>query len=330
MESHKSTQTAQTVTGAIQAVIDASPARKRLTIICPVFNEAKVITLFYGRIRPVMDKLAQNYDVNLVFSNNASTDATLFEIEKIRKEAKDVFVLSLTANVGYQRSLECGLRNCKGDLFVFIDVDCEDPPEMILEFVQAHEQGFDIVYGERTDREESEFVKMLRKIFYRTLRAVADEEVILDMAEFSLMTSEVRDAIIQDNTSFPFIRASIGRVGYRRKGITYKRHKRIAGETHYNFLGMTKFAIAGILSSSTLFLRIPIYTLPFWLLLMALLPSAYVLTDNKWYLVATFLAFATYVGATISFIAIYVARIHKNTLGRPNFIIDSRTSSAQP
>lgn len=330
MESQTSAQLHTNPQVVGNAHIDASPARKRLTIICPVHNEAKVIPLFYERMRPVMDKLSESYDVNLVFSNNASTDKTLAAIEKIRTQAKDVFVISLSANVGYQRSLECGLRNCKGDLFAFIDVDCEDPPEMIVEFVQAYEEGYDIVYGERTDREEPEYVKMLRKIFYRILRALADEEVILDMAEFSLMTAEVRDAIIQDNTSFPFIRASIGRVGFRRRGITYKRHKRIAGDSHYNFFSMTKFAVAGILSSSTLFLRIPIYSLPFWLALMLILPSAYLLTDNRWYLVATFLAFASYIGTTISFIAIYVARIHKNTLGRPNFIIDRKTSSPQP
>lgn len=308
---------------------NANPSKTGLAIICPVHNEAKVIPLFFERMKPVMEALSGKYDVSLIFSNNASTDTTLESIEKIRNENKNVYVISLSSNVGYQRSLECGLKNSSGDLFAFIDVDCEDPPEMILSFIQAYEEGYDIVYGERADREEPEYVKFLRKIFYRILRAVADEEVILDMAEFSLMTKEVRDAIVQDNTSFPFIRASIGRVGFRRKGITYKRHKRIAGDSHYNFFSMTKFAIAGILSSSTLFLRIPIYSLPAFLLLMIALPSAYVLTSNAWWLVATFFLFTLYVSSTVSFIAIYVARIYKNTLGRPNSIIDRRTSHLQ-
>lgn len=329
MNSVSSTQTLQP--GLTESAIrfDAKPARLALSIICPVHNEAKVIPLFFERIKPVMDSLSAKYDVSLIFSNNASTDTTLESIEKIRNENENVYVISLTSNVGYQRSLECGLKNSKGDLFVFIDVDCEDPPEMILEFVRAYEEGYDIVYGERADREEPESVKFLRKIFYRVLKAVADEEVILDMAEFSLMTSEVRDSIVQDNTSFPFIRASIGRVGYRRKGITYKRHRRIAGDSHYNFFSMTKFAVAGILSSSTLFLRIPIYSLPIFMLLMIALPAGFVLSNNPWFLVAAFAAFTLYVGSTISFIAIYVARIYKNTLGRPNSIIDRKTSKLQ-
>jgi dolichol-phosphate mannosyltransferase len=281
-------------------------------------------------MRPVMDQLARDYDVNLVFSNNCSSDDTLAAIEQIRKTDKDVYVISLSANVGYQRSLECCLRNCKGDLFAFIDADCEDPPEMILEFIRAHEQGFDIVYGERGDREEPDYVIFLRKVFYRILRAMADEDVILDMAEFSLMTSEVRDAIIKDNTSYPFIRASISRVGFKRQGISYKRHKRIAGTSHYNFMRMTEFAVAGILSSSTLLLRVPIFVLPFWLAAMIVLPSCYVMTENKWFLVACFGLFAAYIGATTSFVALYVARVLKNTLGRPNFTIDSKNSSLQP
>lgn len=304
--------------------------KRKLTIICPVHNEAKVIPLFYARMKPVLDELGKDYEVALVFSNNASKDRTLESILEIRRFDPRVFVISLSANVGYQRSLECGLRNSQGDLFAFIDVDCEDPPEMLIEFVRSHEEGFDVVYGERADREEPEYVKFMRKVFYRILRAVADEEVILDMAEFSLMTSEVRDAIIQDNTSFPFIRASIGRVGYKRKGIVYKRQKRIAGESHYNFFSMSKFAIAGILSSSTLFLRIPIYTLPFWLLAMFVLPASYLICGNPWLLLAAFFVFAAYLGITVSFIGIYVARIHNNTLGRPNFVIDRKNSFLQP
>lgn len=280
-------------------------------------------------MQPVMEQLSSKYDVNLVFTNNASTDKTLEAIEQLRAEHPNVYVISLSANVGYQRSLECGLRSCKGDLFGFIDVDCEDPPEMILEFIKAYESGYDIVYGERLDREEAEYVKLMRKIFYRILRAVADEEVILDMAEFSLMTAEVRDAIVQDNTSYPFIRASIGRVGFKRKGIPYRRQKRIAGQSNYNFFGMTKFAIAGILSSSTLLLRLPIYSLPFWLAGVAALAIARIFLDNKIIDAGLILLFATYLGSTVSFIAIYVARIYKNTLGRPNYTINRKSTFMQ-
>lgn len=302
----------------------------RLTIICPVYNEEKVVPFFFERALLVIEELSARYQVDLLFLNNASTDGTYQAIEKLRQEHAFVYVITLSRNVGYQRSLECGLRNAKGDVITFIDVDCEDPPEMILEFVKYYEQGYDLVYGERVDREEIRPIKMLRKLFYHIVHRVADEDIVLYMAEFSLVTAEVRDAMVQDHNSFPFIRSSIARVGFHRIGIPYKRHRRIAGDTHYNLLGMTVFAIAGILSASTLPLRVPIYLLPFWLLLTAMLGAAQIATGNSWFLLANALSASAYLGGTAAFTALYVARTYKNGLGRPNYVIHRRYTHMQP
>jgi glycosyltransferase involved in cell wall biosynthesis len=301
-----------------------------ITILCPVYNEEPVIPLFWTRIRPVVEKLSERYVVHLLFLDNASTDRSADEIAKVRESWPATYLITMSRNVGYHASLECGLRNATGDLFVFIDVDCEDPPEMILEFVDKHEQGFDIVYGERVDRHESRAMKASRKFFYRILHALADEDILLDMAEFSLFTEEVRDATLDENSSFPFLRASIARVGFRRAAIPFKRQRRIAGTTHYNLVRMSIFAIAGILSSSTLFLRLPIYLLPVWLLTLLALGIGYVSTHSLWAVVAACLVFAAYIGFTMAFTALYVARSYKNGLHRPNAFIDRKRSIFQP
>lgn len=306
------------------------PDRPLLTILCPVHNEESVIPLFFARIHQVMRQLAGRYAVHLLFLDNASTDGTPQQIALTRDAWPDTYLISMSKNVGYPASLECGLRNAIGDLFVFIDVDCEDPPEMILTFVEEHERGYDIVYGERVDRDEPKLVKTARKMFYRLLRAVADEEILLDMAEFSLFTNEVRDAILNENTSFPFLRASIARVGFRRAAIPFKRQKRIAGKTHYNLLRMSLFAVGGILSASTLFLRLPTYLFPFWLLTLFLLGARYVSTHSPWIALAGFICFAAYIGGTIAFTALYVARTYKNGLQRPNAFVDEKRSHLQP
>ena len=303
--------------------------RPRLTVICPVCNEESTVSIFFERIQPVFAQLTDKYETALVFTNNASTDGTVSTILKIHESHLNVYLLTLSKNVGYQASLECGLRTAKGDVFVFIDVDLEDPPEMILDFVHWYEQGYDIVYGDRRDRSEPNLIKWGRKLFYRVLKVVADDDVILDMAEFSLMASHVRDAVVKDHTSFPFIRASIGRVGFKRKGLPYKRHRRVGGQSHFRFLGMAHFAIAGILSSSTLFLRLPIYTLPFCLLALTACAVARVYVDSRWLDVIILLLVCSYFGAAISFIAIYVGRTYKNSLGRPNFVIDQKHSILQ-
>src|ERR1700681_2293795 len=154
--------------GTGPAAVNHKAAMKiqQLSILCPVHNEERVIPLFYGRIRPVMEKLAESYTVHLLFLDNASIDRSAQQIEKIREAWPATYLITMSRNVGYHASLECGLRNAAGDVFVFIDVDCEDPPEMILEFVEKYAQGYDIVYGERVDREEAKAIQKARKFFY--------------------------------------------------------------------------------------------------------------------------------------------------------------------
>jgi glycosyltransferase involved in cell wall biosynthesis len=301
-----------------------------LTIICPVYNEEQAVPLFFDRVKPIIDELSLRYNVDLLFLNNASTDNTYSIIENLRKEHHFIYIITLSANSGYQRSIECGLRYAKGNVIVFIDVDCEDPPEMILEFVKYYEHGYEVVYGERVDREELNVIKLLRKFFYHIVKWVADEDVILYMAEFCLITSEVRDAVLNDQNSFPFIRSSIARVGYTRIGIPYKRHQRIAGVTHYNLVNMIVFAVAGILSSSTLPLRMPLYFFPFWLVLTGIFGALQIMTSNPWFLLINVLLACAYLGGTIAFIALYVARTYKNGLGRPNYVIHAKYTHMQP
>lgn len=305
------------------------PFLETLAILVPVFNEERCVPLFFERLLPVLESLNEQYRVHLVFLNNASTDGTLEAIAKVRERYPHTYVLTLSRNVGYQRSLEFGLKQCHADLFVFIDADCEDPPEMIKDFVLKHQGGFDIVYGERIDRSEATILKLVRKFFYRILRLIADEDIVLDMAEFSLITAEVRNAIIADHSSYPFIRASIGRVGFRRDGIPYRRQPRIAGFTHYNLWRMTTFAVGGLLASSTLLLRIVVYALPLWIATMLWLASHAALGRPEYLSWLIFSGF-TYCGIAASFICIYLARVYKNTLGRPNAFLDQRLSRLPP
>jgi polyisoprenyl-phosphate glycosyltransferase len=300
-----------------------------LTVIVPVFNEAEVIPLFFSRIQPVIAKIEKTYRVNLLFLNNASTDKSFEVISEIRRNFKFVHLITMSSNVGYQKSIECGLRNAKGDIFVVIDVDCEDPPEMILQFIDHYEEGFDLVYGLRADRSENRIMKLFRKFFYHLVRKVSDDEILLYMAEFALLTSEVRDATIASLDSFPFLRSSMARVGFNRIGISYKRAPRIAGETHYNLYGMTVFAIASILSSTTLPLRLPLYFMPWWILGSVVLVWAYSVSGTYVYLLFLTMISCIFIGGALSAIALYLARTYKNGLQRPNYFIHNRYSFLQ-
>jgi polyisoprenyl-phosphate glycosyltransferase len=303
---------------------------KKLTILCPVYNEEHCIPLFIERVKNVERQLSGKYLIDIFFSNNASTDSTLALLKKYSEIYDNIYFFTLSKNFGYQNSLQYALKHIVGDIFVIIDVDGEDPVEMILEFLNKYENGYDIVYGERADRDENYFIKSLRKLFYRILKAFSDDEIILDMAEFSLFTNEVRLSILDENNSFPFIRAAISRVGYNKVAISYKRNKRISGKTNYNFLTMLKFAVAGILSATTYPLRVPFYIFPFWLFYLG-----YVLYDlsideklNTWnvFLIISIIFILT----ILIFSALYLARTYKNIMNRSGaYIVKSKSKTRQ-
>lgn len=299
---------------------------KSISIICPVYNEETSILPFYNRLNAVIDPLRSKYDIELIFTNNRSEDKTLSEIQKIREFDKNVHVLTYSRNFGYQASVLGGLTMAASDGMIVIDVDCEDPPEMIPEFLNKWEEGYDIVYGLRMNRPEWKGLVYLRKLFYKVLKFTADADIILNMAEFSLVSSHVRDVMIKNNTTYPFLRSEIGYVGFSHHGIPYDRQTRINGKTHYNYWTMLIFGIGGILSSSTFPMRVAVYFLPFFILLnMIMLGLDLFLTIPglfKFLVVFDFI----YGISLLTTYGIYLARIYKNSISRPVFIVDWKHS----
>lgn len=296
------------------------------TVICPVHNEELSVPIFLDRMLAVFAQLEGRYRCDLVFLDNDSTDSTRERIAERARERSDISLVALSRNVGYQCSLECGLRSVSSDLNAIIDVDCEDPPELLPEFLKLYEQGYDIVYGERVDRPESAWMRLARKAYYRLTRFIADDHFVLDMAEFCIMSRRVREAVIADRSSFPFIRASIGRVGFSRKNVPYRREARAAGKTHYNLPRMTIYAIAGMLSSSTFVLRLPAYLFVPWAILETVLFATSFVTGSAAADRTMVFLGLLYCGFTLAAIGLYVARTYKNGLGRPNYFVDDRRS----
>jgi polyisoprenyl-phosphate glycosyltransferase len=297
--------------------------KPHITVICPVHNEQETIPLFYDRFKNVIRPLESDYIFELMFTNNASTDNTLSIIQNLAATDPMVNVITLSRNFGYQKSLTAGLSYAKGDAIVIIDVDCEDPPELIPQFIESwRNEGCDIVYGQRDQRPEPRIILMYRKLFYRLLTRISDSPTILDMAEFSLFTTKVRDLILKNKTTTPFIRNEIAYVGFKRKGIRYNRQKRIAGKTHYNLFRMLVFAVAGILTASTYPLRVALYSLfPAFLVNTAAIIT-YLFIPSQKIINLLICADLMYLMFTSAFIAVYLARVYNDLIGRPVYIID--------
>jgi len=300
---------------------------KRVSIICPVYNEEPTVALFYERLMRTLSPLRDRYAFEILFSDNRSTDRTVERVMELRARDPSVQLLCLTRNFGYQHSMVAALRQASGDAMVIIDADCEDPPEMIPTFLQHWEEGYDIIYGVRMRRAEPLTITLLRKLFYRINKMIADSDIILDMAEFCLMTSDVRDAVASSLSTYPFVRAEIAHYGYRRKGIRYDRQRRIAGRSHYSLYGMWRFAVAGILSSTTVPLRIALYMLPPLFLLNVLGLWGRATGRWTWGFEALVAGDLMWLCIAMAFLSLYTARNYRNVISRPLAVVDWKRSA---
>lgn len=298
----------------------AAEEKNLISIICPVHNEQRAVPLFYARLKKVLDELS-GFDYELIFTNNRSTDQTLSEIHKLQGLDQSVHVLTFSRNFGYQASILAGMKHARGDVTLVIDVDCEDPPELIPVFVQKWKEGHEIVYGIRGKRDEAKWITWFRLLFYRIMKFTADTDIILDMAEFALLSKTVRDILVKSTNTFPFLRAEIAYSGFKKVGVPYDRQKRIVGESHYNLYRMTLFAAAGIMTVSTFPLRAPIYFLPIIALLNIIAIALSAFGDGSWFQPVVMLDLLCLVFILIAQ-GLYIARIYKNGIGRPVYIID--------
>ena len=294
---------------------------RRLAVIVPIHNEVVNIEPFYARAKTALEGMSGLSSWRLVFCNNGSEDDSLAEVLRLRSVDQRVNVITLSKNFGYHSALLAGLSSVDSDLYAIIDVDCEESPELLPEFFSHILHGCELAYGIRSQREEPGWITKLRETFYALNRRVADSEIVMWMAEFSLMTRQVRDAILMARTTYPFVRAEMGYVGFTRVGIPYLRAKRERGASHYNLFRMTRFAIAGILSSTTFPLRFTLYwailtaagyPLAVWMLRLSAEGAARLASVLSLYFLLV----------TVPFVALYLARTYKNGIARPVFIID--------
>jgi polyisoprenyl-phosphate glycosyltransferase len=301
-------------------------ARRRVSIVTPVYNESATVEVFHERLSNALAPLAGRYEFEFIFSDNRSADDTVARITALRRRDPRVQLLALSRNYGYQASMVAGMRQAAGDAIVFIDADCEDPPELVPRFLEGWERGNDIVYGIRERRHEPPHITLARRIFYRVNKSIADSDILVDVAEFCLITAEVRDAVAAGLSTFPFIRAEVAHYGFQREGIHYDRQPRVGGRSHFNVYGMMRFAVAGILTSTTVPLRLALYGLPTLLALNAFL--LWLEASGRWWMAFEVLVAMDllYIASALAFVALYTGRNYRNVVGRPVVVVDFRRS----
>jgi dolichol-phosphate mannosyltransferase len=227
-----------------------------LSVVVPVFNESKVIGVFYDRARKALDSLDPlNYEI--IFIDDGSKDDSYQKLQSFADSDPNVRIIKFSRNFGHQLAITAGIDNAEGDAVVVIDADLQDPPEVIKLFVEKWKQGYDVVYGTREKREgESKMKLFTAALFYRILRTIIKIDIPANVGDFRLMSRRAVEQFKELKEKDRFVRGLVSWIGFDQVGVPYSRDRRYAGETKYPYSKMIKFALDGITSFSSAPLRV--------------------------------------------------------------------------
>jgi polyisoprenyl-phosphate glycosyltransferase len=225
-----------------------------LSIILPIFNEEEVIPALYTRVNAAAKRLGMPYEVITV--DDGSSDRSKALLREISQKNSSWKVLSFSRNFGHQVAVSAGLYYSSGDVVAVLDADLQDPPEELGRFIAKWKEGYQVVYAIRTKRKEGLLKRAAYATFYRLLRLISSLEIPLDSGDFCVMDRVVVDVLRRLPERTRFVRGLRTWAGFRQIGLTYERQSRQGGEVKYTLPKLFKLALDGIVSFSTLPLRL--------------------------------------------------------------------------
>ena len=311
------------------------PIRSRagltLSIVAPCYNEEKALGHFFARLEPVLAEARLDWEI--IFVNDGSRDGTLaLLLERAQRDGR-VKVIDLSRNFGKDIALSAGLDAARGDLVIPIDVDLQDPPEVILDFLSAWEQGADIAVGVRVDRRSDSLVKRTTAHgFYRFFNRISDVELTPNAGDFRLLDRKVVEVLKRLPERRRFMKGLFGWVGFKQAYVPYVREPRIAGASAWRYWRLWNFALDGLTAFSTGPLRIWTYV-GLASALGALVLAGVIVVDTLAFgrdvpgypslMVALLLSFGFQMVA-VGVLGEYVARIYDEVKGRPLYVVMGR------
>ena len=230
---------------------------KNVSIVVPCYNEEETINLFYERITDVINSLS-NYSFEIIFINDGSKDNTLKNIKSLAANDTMIKYISFSRNFGKESALYAGLKKSKGDYVVVIDVDLQDPPELIstmLDIVES--EDYDIVATRRSTREGEPIIRsFFAKRFYKLINRISDVKLVDGARDYRLMTRQVVDSILELSEYNRFSKGLFNWVGFNTKWLEFENIQRSAGSTSWSFWSLFNYSIEGIVAFTTIPLSI--------------------------------------------------------------------------
>jgi glycosyltransferase involved in cell wall biosynthesis len=304
----------------------------KLSIIIPCFNEEEVIGETVRQILSFADSLSA-LDVEIIFVDDGSKDETLGLLEVAASVDPRIKIISFSRNFGHQIAVTAGVNAAIGDAVVLIDADLQDPPAVIHQMLSKWQEGFDVVYGVRTERMgESSFKLASAKLFYRLLNKLSSVAIPLDTGDFRLMDRRVVNILASMPEQDRFVRGMVAWVGFKQCALPYKRVERFAGISKYPLRKMLRFALDGILSFSTKPLQVAVgfgFVCAAFSVCGILYALFLRLFTNIWVEGWTALMIAIlFIGGVqlicLGILGEYIGRIYNETKRRPLYIVKSQ------
>ena len=230
---------------------------EKISLIVPCYNEEQVINMFYEETIKILDMIKNKYDYEFVFVDDGSKDETLNILRELKKKDDKINIISFSRNFGKEAGIYAGLNNSSGDLVVIMDADLQHPPKIILEMIEGIEEGYDTVTTRRVNRKGEPVIKSaFSKLFYKIMSKIVDFELVQGAQDFRMMKRDVVEAILSLKEYNRFSKGIFSWVGFKVKYIEIENFERVAGTTKWSFKSLVKYAIEGIISFSTVPLRI--------------------------------------------------------------------------
>lgn len=303
--------------------------RKLISYIFPIYNESGNIPLLYKTMNKLFASNS-NYDYELIFINDGSRDDSLSLLKDIQKKDSRVVVIDFARNFGHQIAVTAGLDHAAGDAVIIMDSDMQDPPIVSFELIGKWEEGFEVVYAQRRTRKDTFLKKLTANLFYRFLHRVAEINIPRNTGDFRLIDRRVVDELRKFKEHNRFLRGMVSFIGFRQTAVLFDRDERHAGETGYPLKKMLKFAADGILSFSTVPLKL-ISNMGYIVAGFSLIGIIYAivlriffphLTVEGWtFIVITILFIGGVQLIMLGILGGYIGRIYTETLNRPLYTV---------
>lgn len=224
---------------------------KLLSVVVPVYNEQDTIEIFYQTVEQYVPQL--DVDIEYFFIDDGSKDNTLNIVKELAEQDERVHYVSFSRNFGKEAALYAGLQNSSGDYIVLMDVDLQDPPELLPQMLkEIQENGYDCIGTRRVTRKGEPPVRsFFARMFYKLINAMSKTEIVDGARDYQMMTRQVADAILSIGEYNRFSKGIFGWIGYRKKWMEYENIERSAGETKWSFWKLIIYALDGIVAYST-------------------------------------------------------------------------------